>query len=142
MFIKDFLHYDERKNHASGTTLLNVAKAVVVILPHPERTLNKRVFISDATFTQQQVLARFGKYTNAEWTVKQVTRYKTEKQAAEHLAKGNFSAAVGGYIIVLAYSELEANIFEDNTSNMGLGVPTLSLKQIFQEVVERNMAGR
>jgi len=35
------VRYDERKNHASGKTLLDVAKAVVAILSHPERTSTK-----------------------------------------------------------------------------------------------------
>jgi uncharacterized protein YbjT (DUF2867 family) len=130
--------YDEGKNRTSGTTLPNVAKAVVAILRHPELTLNKRIFIADTSFSQQEALALFEKYTGTKWTIKQVKIEDTKKQAAESLAKGNFPQAFGSYIMVLVYSGLQANIFDGRTSNNALGVPTLSFDQIVKEAVERN----
>ena len=134
------LLYDGGKNRTSGTTLPNVAKAVVGVLRRPELTLNKRIFIADATITQQEALGLFEKYTNAKWTVKNVSIDDTRKKAAENLATGNFPQAFAGYIMVLAYSDSKANIFEGKTSNKDLGVPTLSLDQIVKEAVERKKA--
>ncbi len=61
--------------------LKNHGKAMVAILHHPELTLNKRIYIVDVTFTQNELLTLLEKYKGSQWTVEGVT---TEK---EHLKR-------------------------------------------------------
>ena len=56
--------YDEGNTAVSGATLPTIGKAVVGALRNPQLTQNKRIFVADATFTQQEALALFEKYTN------------------------------------------------------------------------------
>jgi uncharacterized protein YbjT (DUF2867 family) len=134
--------YDQGKNLTSGSTLPTIGKAVVAILRNPQATLNKRVFVADAVFTQQQALALFEKYTNTKWSVTNVNTANARKEAEENLAKGNIQQAFGGYILSYAYGGSPGANFEGKTINKDLGVPTISLDQIVKEAVERKNAAQ
>jgi uncharacterized protein YbjT (DUF2867 family) len=134
--------YDQGKNITSGTSLPTVGKAAVAVLHNPQATLNKRVYVADAVFTQQQALALFEKYTNTKWSVTNVTSANVRKEAEEHLAKGNILQAFGGYILSYVYGGSPGANFEGRTINKDLGVPTKSLDQIVKEAVERNNAAQ
>jgi uncharacterized protein YbjT (DUF2867 family) len=129
--------YDDGKTRTSGSILPNIAKAVVASIHHPELTLNKRIFIADATFTQQEALVLFEKYTDTKWTVKHVSTKDTHKEATEKLAKGKFGEAFADYIRFLVYSGLKVNMLDGRTSNKDLEIPTISLDQIVKEAVQR-----
>jgi uncharacterized protein YbjT (DUF2867 family) len=134
--------YDEGKNLVSGTTLPTIAKAVVGTLRNPQLTQNKRIYVADATFTQQQALALFEKYTNAKWTVKNVVAANERKRAEENLAKGNIREAFGGYILSFAYGGNPGANFEGKSINKAIGVPTVPLEQIVKEAVQRQTAAQ
>jgi uncharacterized protein YbjT (DUF2867 family) len=134
--------YDEGKNLVSGTTLPTVAKAVVGTLRNPQLTQNKRIYVADASFTQQQALALFEKYTNTKWTVKNVVAANERKQAEENLAKGNIGAAFVGYILSFAYGGNPGANFEGKSINKAIGVPTVPLEQIVKEAVQRQTAAQ
>lgn len=134
--------YDQGKNLTSGSTLPTIGKAVVAILRNPQATLNKRVFVADAVFTQQQALALFEKYTNTKWSVTNVNTANARKEAEENLAKGNIQQAAVGYILSYAYGGSPGANFEGKTINKDLGVPTISLDQIVKEAVERKNAAQ
>jgi NAD(P)-dependent dehydrogenase (short-subunit alcohol dehydrogenase family) len=129
--------YDEGKNLISGTTLPTIGKAVVAVLHNPQLTLNKRIFVADATFTQQQALALLEKYTNTKWSVNNVTTANTRKEAEENFAKGNIPQALLGYLLSYLYAGSPEIDFEGRTINQDLGVPAISLDQIIKEAVER-----
>jgi uncharacterized protein YbjT (DUF2867 family) len=129
--------YDEGKVRTSGTTLPNIAKAVVAAIRHPEVSLNKRIFIADATFTQQEVLALFEKYTNTKWTVKHVSTKDKQKEGDEKLAHGNPGEALYNYVIYLVYGDSKINMLDGRTSNKDLAIPRISLDQIVKEAVQR-----
>ncbi|CAF1566104.1 unnamed protein product, partial [Didymodactylos carnosus] len=129
--------YDEGKARTSGTILPNIAKAVVAAIHHPEVSLNKRIYIADATFTQQEVLALFEKYTNTKWTVRHVSTKDKQKEGAEKFAKGNVGEALLDYVRYLVYSGVKVNMLEGRTSNKDLGILTISLDQIVKEAVQR-----
>ena len=130
--------YDEGKYPLSGTTLPSIGKAVVAILHHPELTLNKRIFIADATFTQQEALALLEKYSGTKWTVKHQTTKEAYKQGGEYFAKGDILKGVQAYIMSAVYRENGAANFQGKTSNTALGLKTIPLEQIVKEAVERN----
>jgi len=130
--------YDEGKNLVSGTTLPSIGKAVVAVLHHPELTLNKRIYIADATFTQQEALALFEKYTGTKWTVKHVRTEDSYKQGGEYYAKGDLLNGIRAYILASVYNEQSASNFQGKTSNKALGLETISLEQIIKEAVERS----
>jgi uncharacterized protein YbjT (DUF2867 family) len=129
--------YDEGKARTSGTILPHIAQAVVAAIHHPEISLNKRIYIADATFTQEEVLALFEKYTNTKWKVKHVSTKDKQKEGAEQLAQGNPGQALYHYVRYLVYSGLKVNMLEGRTSNKELGIPTISLDQIVKEAVQR-----
>ncbi|CAF1203727.1 unnamed protein product [Rotaria sp. Silwood1] len=130
--------YDEGKHLVSGTLLKNLGKAIIAILHHPELCLNKRIYIADVTFTQQDVLALLQKYTNIKWTVKHVTTEDTLKKGQEEWTKGNFLDAYVAFILGLAYSGKGACDFEDKINNKDLGLERISLEQIVHDAVQRN----
>lgn len=129
--------YDQGKNLTSGATLPTIAKAVVAAIRNPQVTLNKRIFVADAVFTQQQALALFEKYTHTKWSVTNVTTANARKEGEENLAKGNIHPAVAGYLLSYAYGGSPAISFEGKTINKALGIPTIPLDQIVKEAVER-----
>jgi uncharacterized protein YbjT (DUF2867 family) len=130
--------YDEGKNLVSGTTLPSIGQAVVAIIHHPELTLNKRIYIADATFTQQEALALFEKYSGTKWTVKHKTTKETYKQGTEYYAKGDLANGIPAYIMAAVYGEQSASNFQGKTSNKALGLKIIPLEQIVKEAVERN----
>ncbi|CAF3135941.1 unnamed protein product [Rotaria sp. Silwood2] len=130
--------YDEGKHFVSGTLLKNLGKAIIAILHHPEISLNKRIYIADATFTQQNVLALLEKYTNVKWTVKYVTTEDTLKKGQEEWAKGNFLDASVAFILGLLYNGEGACDFEDKINNKDLGLKRVPLEQIVHEAVQQN----
>lgn len=134
--------YDNGKNLTSGATLPTIAKAVVAVLHNPQAALNKRIYVADVIFTQQQVLELLEKYTNAKWTVKNVNSADVRKETEENVAKGNIGQAFGGYILSFAYGGSSAANFEDKIINKQLGIPTVSLEQIVKEVVEKKNASQ
>ena len=132
--------YDDGKNFASGTTLPTIGKSVAAVIRNPQLTQNKRIYIADATLTQQQALALFEKYTQTKWTVKNVVSTNVRKEAEENLAKGNIGPAFGGFILSFAYGGAPGANFEGKTINQAIGVPPVPLEQIVKEAVERNAA--
>jgi uncharacterized protein YbjT (DUF2867 family) len=130
--------YDDGKNQISCTTLPTIGKAVAAILHHPELTLNKRIYIADATFTQQEALVLFEKYTDSKWTKKYVTTEESFKQGKEHLANGDIYKGIHAQIMSFAYNGQGSSNFQDKTSNKALGLETISLEQIVKEAVERS----
>jgi hypothetical protein len=130
--------YDEGKNLVSGATLPSIGKAVVAVIHHPELTLNKRIYIADATFTQQEALALLEKYTGTKWTVKHLRTEDSYKQGGEYYAKGDLSNGIRAYILASVYNEQSASNFQGKTSNKALGLETISLEQIIKEAVERS----
>jgi hypothetical protein len=130
--------YDEGKQLISGTTLPSIGKAVVAIIHHPELTLNKRIYIADATFTQQEALALFEKYTGTKWTVKHMSTEDSYQQGTEHFAKGDIPNGAQAYILSGIFREQGACNFQDKTSNKALGLETIPLEQIVKEAVERS----
>ena len=129
--------YDQGKHLTSGATLPTIGKAVAAIIRNPQSTLNKRVYVADAVFTQQQALALFEKYTNTKWSVKNVSSADTRKEAEENFAKGNIPQAFVGYILSYLYGGSSRNNVEGKTINQAVGVPAVSLDQIIKEVVAR-----
>jgi hypothetical protein len=129
--------YDNGKNFVSGTSLPTIGKSVAAVLRNPQLTLNKRIYVADATFTQQQALTLFEKYTNSKWSIKNVNTADARKEAEENLAKGNIPAAFGGYLLSFAYGGAPAANFESKTIIKDLGIPTVSLDQIVKEAVQR-----
>lgn len=129
--------YDGGKNFTCGTSLPSVAKAVVATLHHPELTQNKRIYIADAIFTQEQALALFEKYTDAKWSVKQIASVDARKEAEENLTKGHVMPAVLGFILAFVYGGSPGANFEGKTLNEALGVPAVPLDQLVREAVER-----
>jgi len=134
--------YDEGKYLCSGTTLPSIGKAVVAVIHHPELTLNKRIYIADTTFTQQEALALFEKYSGTKWTVKHISTEDSYKQGAEYYAKGDLSKGIPAYIMSAIYSDGGASNFQNKTSNKALGLETVSLEQAVKEAVERNKANK
>ena len=129
--------YDEGKNLTCGTSLPTVAKAVVATLHHPELTQNKRIYIADAIFTQEQALTLFEKYTNTKWSVKHITSVDARKEAEENFDKGHIMPAVLGFILSFVYGGSPGTNFEGKTLNKALGVAVVPLDQLVREAVER-----
>ncbi|CAF1272454.1 unnamed protein product [Adineta ricciae] len=129
--------YDEGKRRQSGTTLPNIAKAVVAILHHPEIALNKRIFIANTTFSQQETLDYFEKETGIKWTVKHASSIETIKNAAEQLAQGKVMDAFVNYIRSAIYGDNKMFLFEGRTNNKELGIPEIPLERIIKEAVQR-----
>ena len=134
--------YDDGKHLISGTTLPHIGQAVVAILHHFSQTQNKRLFIADATFNQQQALALFEKYTSNEWTKKQVTTEQAAKEGAEGLAKGDLMTGIVSTMLSIIYNGKGASNFENKTSNKALGLATTSLEEIIKAAVERQKTVR
>ena len=130
--------YDEGKTAVSGATLPTIGKAVVGALGNPHLTQNERIYVADATFTQQEALALFEKYTNTKWSVKKVVSADVRKEAEENFAKGNIAQAFGGFILSLIYGGSPVTSFEGKIINKAIGVPTVPLDQIIKEAVERS----
>jgi hypothetical protein len=129
--------YDDGENLVSGTTLHHIGKAVAAILRHPELTLNKRIYVTDATFTQKQALSLLEKYTKTKWIVKNVATASLIEQGAESIAKGDMMQAGYSQLLALYFGGQGACDFESKTSNKALGLETSSLEDVIKEAVER-----
>ena len=129
--------YDDGKHLFSSTTLPSAVKAVVAILHHPELTQNKRIYIADATLTQQQALALFEKYTGSNWTVRHGSTEDSLKDGADAFAKGDRREGVHAYSMAVIYNGQGAAQFDGKTSNQALGLEPVPLEQIIREAVER-----
>lgn len=129
--------YDEGKHPISGTTLPHIGQAVVAILHHFSSTKNKRIFIADTTFTQQQALALFEKHTNSQWTTKQMTTESLVKTGADAFAKGDVTTGIVSNLLNIIYSGTGASDFEKKTSNRSLGIKTSSLEEIIKDTLEK-----
>lgn len=134
--------YDDGKNLVSGTTLPTIGKTVAAVIRNPQLTQNKRIYVADATFTQQQALALFEKYTKSKWSVTNAVAANERKRAEENLAKGNIGPAFLGFILSVAYGGSSASNFEGKTINAAIGVPAVPLEQIVKEAVERSAAAQ
>jgi len=132
--------YDEGKYLVSGTTLPSIGKAVVAVIHHPELTLNKRIYIADATCTQQEALALFEKYSGTKWTVKHISTKDSHKQGADYYAKGDLLNGIRAYILAAVYNGQGSGNFQGKTSNKALGLQTISLEQLVKEAIERSKA--
>jgi len=132
--------YDEGKHLISGTTVPHIAKGVIAAIRHPELTLNRRIFIADISFTQQQALALLEKYTNAKWAVTNINTKDELKNGEEYLKNGDFMKGIRSLIMSIAYNGEGACHFEGKTSNKALELETDSLEKIVKEAVERNKA--
>ncbi|CAF3263188.1 unnamed protein product [Rotaria sp. Silwood2] len=133
--------YDEGKHLVSGTTLPHIGQAVVAVLHHPQATQNNRIYIADTTFTQQEALFLFEKYTKSKWTTKQVTTESLLKQGAKSFAKGDTMTAIISYLLSAIYSGQGASNFENKTNNEALNLKTKSLRRIAKKaVLKKNCA--
>ena len=130
--------YDEGKYSIAATTLPSIGKAVVAIIHHPELTLNKRIYIADTSFTGQEALALFEKYTGKKWTVKHISTEDSYEKGAEYYAKGDVANSIAPYIMGVVYNGQGAGNFQDKTSNKALGLGTIPIEQIIKEAVERS----
>jgi uncharacterized protein CbrC (UPF0167 family) len=68
---------------------------------------------------------------------------KTEdvfQQGAKSYAEGNIREGIHKYVMALIYNGHGAARFDDKISNQVLGLPSIPLDQIIQEVVERKKA--
>jgi len=128
--------YDEGKHLVSGSTFPHIGQAVVKVLHHPELTLNKRIYIADAIFTQQQALSLLEKHTGAKWTVKQVTTESLLKQGAEAFAKGNIMQGVQEFILNMVYNGQGSVDFTNKTSNKALGIEQDSLEHVIKQALD------
>ena len=121
--------YDEGKHPISGATLPHIGQAVVAILHHFNAAKNKRLYIADATFTQQQALALFEKHTNSEWTKKEVSTDSLAKTSADAFAQGDTMTGVVSSLLSIIYNGKGPGEFEKKVNNRSLGVPRSSLKK-------------
>ncbi|CAF1462835.1 unnamed protein product [Adineta ricciae] len=129
--------YDHGENFFSATTLSSVVKAVVAILHHPQLAQNKRIYIADATMTQNEILQLFEKYTNTKWTIKHMSTDDSFKQGAENYANGDRRKGIHQYLMSVIYNGKGASRFDDKLSNKALGLPSIQPEEIIKEVVQR-----
>lgn len=129
--------YDEGKRLQSGTTLPYIAKAVVAILHHPELALNKRIFVANTIFSQQEALAAFEKETGSKWTVKNVTTKDAYELGKQEATEGKVMESFTNYLRSMIYGDNRMFNFEGRTSNKELNIPTIPLEQIVKEAVQR-----
>ena len=130
--------YNAGQNAISGTTLPHIGQAVVAILHHFSQAKNKRLFIADATFTQQQALTLLEKHTGSEWTKKQMSSADLVKQSGESFAKGEMMNGVISSLLSVVYDGQGASDFQGKTSNKSLGVAITPLEEIIKEAVGRS----
>ena len=129
--------FDEGKNRVSGTTLANIGQAVVSILRNPAMAKNKRIYVADVTFTQQQVLEFFQKHTETQWTITNVSTSSLLEQAGEAFSKGDTMTGVVCFLRNIIYGGQGASEFDTKISNADLGLKAISLEEIIGQVLKK-----
>lgn len=127
--------YDQGKHLISGTILPNVAQSIVSILHHHGPMKNKRIYIADATFTQQQALELFQQFTGTKWKINEVSTSELLEQGGQAFVNEDKMTGILCFILSVIYNGRGACRFESKTSNKILGVQTKSLEKIIEEVL-------
>ena len=86
--------WDEGKAPFSATTLPDIGKALVQVLKpeNYEKTANRYLYVESYTITQLQLKGVLEKVSGASWTAETLDSRAVEKESAEKLKNGDFSA--------------------------------------------------
>jgi len=123
--------WDSGTHRWSGTTLSQIANAIVGVLSHPSETANKYVYVSSFSLTLNDLIATAEKLTGTKWNRVQFSSEEKIKSGQEGLAKGDFSV-VGLLLRAATFTKegtgnLEAKYGLDNEL---LGLPKENLEEV------------
>ncbi|KAI0473442.1 hypothetical protein GGR56DRAFT_531690 [Xylariaceae sp. FL0804] len=86
------LIYDSGNEPVQMSNVDFIGRAVVAVLQRPEATANRYLSIASFNVSQNQVLAVAEKLSGEKWTVNRADTADQEKEGAEKLARGDYSA--------------------------------------------------
>ena len=117
--------------------LPTVGLAVANSLKKPEKSANKKLFISSLRTNQNEVLAAFEKATGSKWTIKHVSFDENVKEGQDLIAKGN-SNGVFNLIIANVYCDFCGSDFTKSgrLADDWLELPRENIQDVVDELVK------
>jgi hypothetical protein len=129
--------YDDGDQHFSTSTVPLIANAVAKILLQPDATLNRYVYISSFTTTQNKILAMLEKYSSVQWEVARVSSKAKIEEAREAFKNGEEVAAASRLLILaVQYTAGNGSDFTGRDSNEDLGLPRENMDDIVKRALE------
>lgn len=129
--------YDEGDQPFSTSTVPLVASAVAKTLLKPDATLNRYIYVSSFTTTQNEILAMLEKYSGFEWEVARV-RSNAKIEEARKAFKNEKDVAAASRLLVLAvqYTAGNGSDFTGRDSNEDLELPKENMDEVLKRVLE------
>ncbi|KAL8648087.1 MAG: hypothetical protein Q9210_005186, partial [Variospora velana] len=129
--------YDSGDAEVNATTLADVGQAVVGILRHPKETANRYVYVQNAYFTQNQLLAAIEKSTGKKWTVNKRECAEARQTGGMKLSKGDMSGIPDIILGGLYTGEPAANYAKTRKlDNELLGIKEYPLEELVDKVIK------
>ncbi|MCJ1257363.1 hypothetical protein MMC24_005188 [Lignoscripta atroalba] len=134
--------YDGGKHPASGCTLPFIASVVVAALKMPrDATKNKRIRVSETTYTGLEMLKLLEQATGEKFEVENVSTDESLTRGRESLDRGDIAGAYQGFLLKLNYDGEGTGFFEEGLGHSGDGtLERKGLQQIVVEAVSRDRA--
>ncbi|KAE8156792.1 hypothetical protein BDV40DRAFT_305738 [Aspergillus tamarii] len=135
--------YDGGDRPFSTTTLATIAKAVVGVLLHFDKTKNRPVYVHDLVTTQRQIYTIVQKLApERKWNPVDVSTAELEVKAREEWEKGNTELrAIAGLFCRAVFAEGYGGEFKDvDNERLGLGFKTeADLEEMVKTVVRDSL---
>jgi len=123
------LIYDSGDEGISVTNMGTTAKAIESILNNPTATVNKYIYITSFTVSQNDILKSLEKTTGKTWTVNKADTKEGEREGREKLAKGDFSG-IRGLLARLMYGGDTGGNFTSNPEGVANELLNLSSEDL------------
>ena len=118
----------------AATTLSNVGQIVAAVLKDPTKAKNRAVFVSNASVTQNQLLAAIKKANpDFEAKVEHVDSAELEKRSYQQLQSGDYMNAMVGFI-KRANADLSFGLNHTGTDNEVFGIKSFTAEDVEQTV--------
>lgn len=132
--------YDEGTERFTGTTLEGIGQAVVGVLQHSDKTVNRFVKVMSILTCQNELLEAFQSATESEWEVQ-----RWSSQALKKSGQTKFQAGIRGWVLEMVVAQLfdqgEARCLVAPSRGVSdsdmLGVPEESPLEVVKKVMKR-----
>jgi len=123
--------YNDGNDVVSGTTVPNIAAAIIGTLTNLEGTKNQYLRVSSAHTTQNEVLRAFEAQTGEKWSTSHVVTDEVFEVSKASLLKGEVSyPVIRGLINSAVYTKESAARWPESTDNEKVGIKPVPIEQI------------
>ncbi|KAK5724183.1 hypothetical protein LTR17_013565 [Elasticomyces elasticus] len=129
--------YDDGRGKFSTSTLANTALALNRSLLAPEKTKNRRIFISDFALSQEELVQIIERVSGEKWTVKTVDSKARYAEASKKVAEGDPYAVYTQIEIGFATGKYSGHFEEkEELFNDVLGLPKQDKEEVIRNALK------